>query len=191
VKLERLEEAHPETERVELWAQDEARLGLKPVTRRVWAPVGKRPVARFERGYEWTYLYGFVHPQSGEVFWMILPTVNTELFSLALREFAREVGAGKERRILLVVDKAGWHTGGEVQLPEGIHLEFLPKGSPELMPAERLWALANEAVANGLFEEIGEVEKALVRRCVELLDQPEAIRDLTNYHWWPQEEEAA
>jgi transposase len=191
VKLERLKKAHPEAERVEVWAQDEARLGLKPVTRRVWASVGKRPQARFKRAYEWTYLYGFVHPQSGKVFWMILPTVNTELFSLALGEFAKEVGAGKERRIMLVVDKAGWHTGGEVELPEGIHLEFLPKGSPELMPAERLWALTNEALANGLFEQIEEVEEALVERCVQLLDQPEYIRDLTNYHWWPQEEAAA
>jgi transposase len=191
VKLERLKEAHPEAERVELWAEDEARLGLKPVTRRVWAPVGERPTARFKRAFEWTYLYGFVHPKSGDLFWMILPTVNTELFSLALSEFAREVGAGKERRILLVVDKAGWHTGGEVEIPEGIDLEFLPKGSPELMPAERLWPLTNEALANGLFEEIAEVEEALMQRCIELLDQTEEIRDLTNYHWWPQEEQAA
>jgi len=151
--------------------------------RRVGAPVGERPVARFERGYKWTYLYSFVHPQSGQVFWMILPTVNKEMFSLALSEFAKEVGAGKERRILLVVDKAGWHTGGEMHIPEGIHLEFLPKGSPELMPAKRLWPLTNEGVANGLFEQI---EEALVQRCVELLDQPDLIRDLTNYHWWPQ-----
>jgi hypothetical protein len=84
------------------------------------------------------YLYGFVRPESGQVFWMIVPTVNTELFSLALGEFAKEVGVGKERHILLILDKAGWHTGGEVDLPEGIHLEFLPPGSPELMPAERL-----------------------------------------------------
>lgn len=172
---------------MQIWAEDEARLGLKPVMRRVWAPVGERPVARFERGYKWTYLYGFVHPQSGQVFWMILPTVNTGMFSMALHELAKEVGAGKERQILLVVDKAGWHTGGEVNLPEGIHLEFLPKGSPELMPAERLWPLTNEGVANGLFEQIEEIEEALLRRCVELLCQPELIRDLTNYHWWPQE----
>ena len=64
---------------------------------------------------------------------------------MALNEFAREVGAGKDKRVLLVVDQAGWHTGGEVELPEGIHLEFLPSGSPELMPAERLWPLTNEA----------------------------------------------
>jgi transposase len=132
-----------------------------------------------------------VRPESGEVFWMILPTLNTELFSMALSEFAREVAVGKERRILLVVDTAGWHTGGEVNLPEGIHLEFLPKGSPELMPAERLWPLTNEALANGLFEEIEEVEEVLVQRCVELLDQHEYIRDLTNYHWWPQEQQQA
>ena len=185
LKLEKLEQAHPEAE-VQLWAEDEARVGLKPLMRRVWAPVGQRPIARFNRGYKWTYLYGFVCPQSGEVYWLILPTVNVELFSRALQEFAKEVGAGEDKQVLVVLDQAGWHTGGEVELPKGIHLEFLPKGSPELQPAERLWPLTNEAIANRLFEEIEEIEEALVKRCVELLDQGEIIRDLTNYHWWPQ-----
>jgi transposase len=183
--LEKLEGAHPEA-KVELWAFDEARLGLKAVIRRVWAPVGKRPLARFNRGYKWTYLYRFVCPQSGELYWLILPTVNVELFSMALQEFAKEVGAGEDKHILLVLDQAGWHTGREVELPEGIHLEFLPKGSPELQPAERLWPLTNEAIANRLFEEIEQIEEALVKRCVELLDQAESITELTNYHWWPQ-----
>ncbi len=185
MKLEKLKEAYPKA-KVELWAEDEARLGLKPVIRRMWAPVGNRPVARFKRGYEWTYLYGFVRPESGEVYWLILPTVNVQMFSMALDEFAKEVGAGEDKHILLVVDKAGWHTGKEVEVPEGIHLEFLPSGSPELQPAERLWPLTNEALANRLFEEIDELEDTLVERCVDLLDQTEAIRDLTNYHWWPQ-----
>jgi len=185
VRLEELKRAHPGAE-VQLWAQDEARLGLKPVLRRVWAPVGKRPVARFKRGYKWTYLYGFVRPESGEVYWLIVPTVNVKLFSMALREFAKEVGAGKDKRVLLVVDQAGWHTGKEVEVPEGIHLEFLPSGSPELQPAERLWVLTNEGVANGLFEEIEQIEEALMERCVQLLEQSESIRTLTNYHWWPQ-----
>ena len=35
-----------------------------------------------------------------------------------------------------------------------VHLEFLPSGSPELMPAERLWPSSNEAIANRLFGEI-------------------------------------
>jgi hypothetical protein len=45
--------------------------------------------------YEWTYLYAFAHPNSGEVHWLILPTVSAEAFSVALENFAREVGAGK------------------------------------------------------------------------------------------------
>jgi hypothetical protein len=81
----------------------------------------------------------------------------------------------------------GWLAYREVELPEGIHLEFLPKGSPELQPAERLWPLTNEAIANRLFEEIEQIEEALEKRCVELLEQAESIRELTNYHWWPQE----
>ena len=33
-----------------------------------------------ERGHKWAYLYGFVRPESGEAYWLILPTVNAELF---------------------------------------------------------------------------------------------------------------
>jgi hypothetical protein len=52
--VERPKVAHPKAERVEIWPQDEARLGLKPVIRRVWIPAGERLMARFERAYEWT-----------------------------------------------------------------------------------------------------------------------------------------
>jgi hypothetical protein len=54
------------------------------------------------------------------------------------------------------------------------------------MPAERLWALSNEALANALFQEIEEVEEALEERCIGVLEHSEPIRELTNYHWWPQ-----
>jgi hypothetical protein len=33
---------------------------------------------------------------TGEVHWLVLPTVSAEVFSLALKNFAREVGAGRE-----------------------------------------------------------------------------------------------
>ena len=97
------------------------------------------------------------------------------------------MGAGKKKRILLVVDKAAWHTAKkDLEVPEGIHLEFLPSHSPELQPSERLWPLSNEGVANRHFEEIEDLEEALVERCVALSDQRELIRSYTCYHWWPQ-----
>ena len=102
-----------------------------------------------------------------------------------MEHFAREVGAGNNRRrILLVLDRAGWHTGKEVEVPEGMHLEFLPPASPELQPSERLWPLSNEGMANRDFEEIEDLEEALIERCVvALCNQPEVIRSYTYYHW--------
>ena len=87
--------------------------------------------------------------------------------------------------MLLVLDQAGWHTGKEVEVPEGVQLEFLPAHSPELQPAEKLWPLTNEAVANRPFENLDELEGALIERCVVLVGDPELIRSHTNYHWWP------
>jgi transposase len=187
MRVLRLKEAYP-TEKVELWCEDEHRLGLKPIIRKVWSPIGERPQVKVHQRYEWSYLYAFARPKTGEVHWLILPTVNARVFSLALEHFAREVGAGKKnrRRILLVLDRAGWHTGKGVEVPEGIDLEFLPSASPELQPSERLWPLSNEGVANRYFEKVEELEEALVERCVALSNQPEVIRSYTRYHWWPQ-----
>ena len=128
----RLKESYP-TAKVELWCEDEHRLGLKPIIRKVWSPVGERPLVEVHQRYEWTYLYAFARPKTGEVHWLILPTVSAEVFSMALENFAKEVvGAGKRKRVLLVLDQAGWHTAKKnLRVPEGIHLEFLPPRIPQ------------------------------------------------------------
>ncbi len=41
-------------------------------------------------------------------------------------------------------------------------------------------------MANRYFEEIEEMEEALVGRCVALREQPEIIRSYTRYRWWPE-----
>jgi hypothetical protein len=96
---------------VELWAFDEHRAGLKPVLRRVWAKRGRRPVAPAEPRYEWLYLYGFVRPTTGALVWFLCNGVNAALFSAVLARFAAAVGAGSNRRVILVLDGAGWHGG--------------------------------------------------------------------------------
>jgi transposase len=156
------------------------------IIRKVWSPIGQRPTVKVHQRYEWSYLYAFAHPKSGEVHWLILPRVNAEIFSLALEHFAREVGASTKKRIILVLDQAGWHTAKKLRVPEAIHLEFLPSHSPELQPSERLWPLSNEGVANRHFEQIDDLEKALVERCHTLCEQPELIRSYLSYYWWPE-----
>jgi len=132
---EKLREQYPESS-IELWSQDEHRIGLKPILRRVWARKGTSVRALVRPRYHW--MYGFVEPQSGKTSWLLMPTVNTVAFSLALAAFAQEQGVRPKKHLLLVLDQAGWHKNADLVIPEGLHLLFLPSHSPELQPAERL-----------------------------------------------------
>ena len=88
---------------------------------------------------------------------------------------------------------AGWHTTDKLELPEGLDLYFLPSHSPELyakryplgQPAERLWPLTNEVIANYSPHNLKELEELLIVRCRKLLQQPDLVSGLTCYHWWP------
>lgn len=124
-------DAHPGAA-VEVWCQDEARYGLIPTQRRVWAPRGKRPTCSSRRRYQWSYLYGFVHPASGSLLPYILPLVNRDAFRISLELFAIDADAGPHRQIVLVVDGAGWHHAAEAagEIPEHVHLVYLPPYSP-------------------------------------------------------------
>jgi hypothetical protein len=183
--LAELQAAHPDAA-CELWALDEHRLGLKPVLRRVWTQRGARPSARVHHRYRWLYLYGFVHPPSGRVLWYLMPTVSAATFGQVLAAFAADAGAGPGKEILLVLDGAGWHVAKELAMPNHLHPEFLPPYSPELQPAERLWPLANEAVANRCFADLTALGDALEPYCLALARQPDLIRGHTLFHWWPQ-----
>jgi hypothetical protein len=168
-----------------VWACDEHRVGLLPVLRRQWAPRGERPIACAAPRYEWLYLYAFVRPATGQVVWFLCNTVNTPLFSAILVSFAREVGAGPDKTVLVTLDNAGWHSTPQLIPPPGVRLCFLPAYTPELQPAERLWPLTNEAIANRGFATLEELDAALVERCRHLDEQPGVIKALTRYAWWP------
>ena len=64
-KITKFKEKHPEVE-IDLWFFDEHRIGLKPIIRKIWSKVGKRPIAVVNHRYEWLYVYGFaVRPRVG------------------------------------------------------------------------------------------------------------------------------
>ncbi len=164
---------------------DEHRVGLKPIVRRVWTPPGEAPIASVDPGYEWLYVAGFVHPQSGKSSFWLLSGVDGAVFALLLQAFAQEQGVGPRKRILLVLDQAGWHGSGEIRPIEGLILRPLPAYSPELQPLERVWPLVDEPLANRAFATLEEVEAVLEDRCVRLTEMPEVLRAHTLFHWWP------
>lgn len=184
IEVEQVQTKHPEAE-VELWAMDEHRIGLKPVIRDMWVNEWEPPIAKVNWRFKWLWLYAFVRPESGETYWWILPFVNITLFNRVLADFAKHYGVSKNKRIVLTIDRAGWHTSEQVEIPEGIHLLFMPSHSPELQPAERLWPLTNEAIANKFFESLDDLEETVFHRCQALLKQPDLIQGMTCFHWWP------
>jgi len=178
-------EKHPERP-VEVFATDEHRLGLKPVTRRVWAPIGHRPIALGHHRFDWLYVTAFVSPASGETFWYLHDGVSKPFFEALLATFAREANAGRERTIVLVLDNAGWHTEAGLYLPEGVRLVFLPPYTPELQPAETLWALVDEPIINQHAANIQQLNEIIAARCVALANERDTIKSRAGFHWWPE-----
>lgn len=172
---------------VETWAEDEHRIGLQPVNRIIWVEKGQQPIANVNWRFQWLWLAGFVHPSSGETYWWIVPKLNTKVFSLLLKDFAQHFQIGQKKRVILALDRASFHTSEQLEIPKGIHLVWMPPKSPELQPAERLWPLTNEAIANRAFDDLDQLEEIMVQRCRTLLLQPTLIQGLTNYHWWPED----
>jgi transposase len=69
-----------------------------------------------------------------------------------------------------------------LKIPEGLHLTFLPSHSPELQPAERLWTLVDEPIANQSFGTLKDLEDILFDRCQFLLKQQALTSGLTGFH---------
>ncbi len=72
--------------------------------------------------------------------------------------FARTVEANPSKQIVLVLNRAGWHSTKRLRVPDHLHLLFLPPYSPELQPSEHVWQLTNTVLANRHFASIEELE---------------------------------
>jgi transposase len=181
-RVRRLRRANP-GKAVEVWAEDEARLGLKPITRRVWWLRGRRPRSCGRTKYEWLYVYGFARPRTGEAFTVILPRVNVERMAEALAAFAANADPGGGKALILVVDNAGWHTAKRLPVPANVRLHFLPPCTPELQPVEPSWVLVREAVANDTFDRLADLRRVIRRRCRRLAEDRATVLGAIGFRW--------
>src|ERR1039457_1586123 len=122
---------------VEIWFQDEARIGQKNGRVRQWARRGSRPRQPADQRYENAYLFGAICPARGTGAALALPYADTFAMQLHLDEISRHVAKGAHAVLLL--DRAGWHTTGMLRMPENITLILLPSRAPEFNPVENIW----------------------------------------------------
>jgi hypothetical protein len=127
---------------VEIWFQDEARIGQKNKITRRWALRGTRPAAPHDQRTESAYIFGAICPVRGEAAGLIMPFCNTEAMQAHLEEISRIVAPGAHA--VLILDQAGWHTSTALAVPDNIALVPLPPRCPELNPVENLWQYMRE-----------------------------------------------
>lgn len=165
---------------------DEHRIGLQPIIRKLWAPIGKRPQLAVYPRYKWLYIYGFVCPEQGKTDWFLLPRVNTASMNAALEAFALKLKKeSKDKHIILVMDRASWHTTQSLKVPDNVTIVYQPAYSPEVQPAEHLWQYTDAPLVNQCPDSLEDVEKILTAQCEALQKQPERIRQATLFSWWP------
>jgi hypothetical protein len=160
---------------------DEARFGRinRPV--RAWAPPGHRPIVDCQTVREYTYVYGGVCPHDGVLDSMILPTMHTACFELFVNEVSRR---HPDELVIIVLDGAGSHTAGALELPDNIRTLTLPPYSPELNPTEQLWRLIRKRrFANTIHDTLDAVEGELIDELNELEDDHDTIQSLSAYPW--------
>ena len=125
------------TERVEVFFQDEARLGQKGTLTRVWAPRGSRPRAVRQVEYESLWAFTAACPATGQAVGLVAPRADTEATNVFLGLMSASLEPGVHA--VLIGDNAGFHTGKSLVVPANITLLPLPPYAPERNPVENLW----------------------------------------------------
>ena len=181
-ELDKVRTSLPRGTPIEIWFQDEARIGQKNKITRRWAKRGTRPSAPHDQRTKSAYIFGAICPQEGKAAGLVLPCCNTEAMNLHLAEISLAVAPGAHA--VLLMDQAGWHTTSKLDVPRNISIIALPSKSPELNPQENIWQFMRD---NWLSNRVFTSYEDIVDHCCEawnkLVDQPWKIMSIGLRDW--------
>ena len=167
---------------VEIWFQDEARIGQKNGMVRQWARRGSRPRQPADQRYDSAYLFGAICPARGTGAGLAMPYADTEAMQFHLDEISRTVACGAHAVLLL--DRAGWHTTVNLKVPQNMTLVFLPSHAPELNPVENVWQYLRQTwLSNRVFDTYEVIIEAACEAWNKLMAQPQAITSIGMRDW--------
>ena len=167
---------------IEVWFQDEARIGQKNGQVRLWARKGTRPRLPADQRYDNAYLFGAICPKRGTGAALVLPKANTEAMQLHLDEISKYVA--RKAHAVILMDRAGWHSTGKLVVPKNITIILLPSKSPELNPVENIWQyLRSNYLSNRVFKDYTAIVDAACDAWNELIDTPQIITSIGIREW--------
>ena len=110
------------------------------------------------------------------------PRADTEAMQLHLDEISRHVAEGAHAVLLL--DRAGWHTTSNLDVPANITPILLPSRAPELNPVENAWQyLRSNWLSNRVFETYDAIIDAACEAWMKLIARPETITSIGMREW--------
>lgn len=157
-------------------------MGQKTKLTRRWAKCGTRPRAPKDQRTKSAWIFGAICPARGVGAALVLPKCNTAAMQLHIEEISTQVAPGAHAVVIL--DQAGWHTSGKLEIPDNITLLPLPPRSPELNPVENLWQFIRDNwLSNRIFKSYEQIVDICCRAWNRVIDQPWTIMSIGLRDW--------
>jgi hypothetical protein len=167
---------------VELWFQDEMRIGQKNGCVRQWARRGSRPRQPVDQRYASAYLFGAVCPARDTGAALVQPYADTAAMQRHLDEIAVHVSTGAVAVVLM--DNAGWHKAKALKWPANVRPLYIPASCPELNAQENIWQYMRQTwLSNRVFAGYGEIVDAACDAWMRLIGETGRIASIATRSW--------
>jgi hypothetical protein len=135
-----------------------------------------------DQRYENAYLFGAICPKRGTGAALMLPKANTHAMQLHVDEISKYVA--RKAHAVVLMDRAGWHRAGDLEVPKNLTIILLPSRSPELNPVENVWQyLRANFLSNRVFESYEAILDAGCDAWNQLIDRPDVITSIGMRKW--------
>jgi transposase len=115
---------------------------------------GVKPICSFQQVFKSLWIFGAYSPVTGEHFELEMPNCNSANFQIYLNEFSIKFA---DTYTIIVLDNGAFHKAKALEIPENIGMIFLAPYSPELNPAEKIWAIMKRKYTNLLCKSLDDV----------------------------------
>ncbi len=174
-----IQKQHPD-KTVEVWFQDEARVGQQGRLTRIWGEKGKRQRIPKDMRFEYSYIYGAVCPQRDTAEAIVICSVSKTAMQLHLNAISQRIP--EDRHGVLLMDRAPWHKS--LETPPNMTIFYLPPYSPELNPHENIWEyLKNNFLSNKVFNDLEHVTQACCQAWNLLCSEQGRIKSIASRAW--------
>jgi hypothetical protein len=110
---------------------------------------------------------------------LLLPRADTAMMNLFLEHVGQEFS---DYFVVMQLDRAGWHDGNDLLIPENIRLIAQPAYSPELNPVEHIWDYLRENYFhNWAASTLKQVVDVLIDGLEQLAANVELLQSMTNF----------